>query len=195
MNQKKKIIATIVILASILLAFLGGQTFSKYITEVKGEGTANVAKWSFKVNNSEEKIQKINLASTINNQTLINNKIAPGTKGSFDIIVDGTEAEVGIDYQIKFINEQNKPQNLIFKYNNKEYKSVTELTEDLSGRINANDEEKKITKTIEWEWPYETGKTENEIQKNDIIDTENGKQISAYNFEISVTGTQIVPTE
>lgn len=195
MNKKKKIIATIVILASILLAFLGGQTFSKYITEVKGEGTANVAKWSFKVNDSEEKIQKINLASTINNQTLINNKIAPGTKGSFDIIVDGTEAEVGIDYQIKFINEQNKPQNLIFKYNNKEYKSVTELTEDLSGRINANDEEKKITKTIEWEWPYETGKTENEVQKNDKIDTENGKQISTYNFEISVTGTQIVPTE
>lgn len=195
MNKKKKIIATIVILASILLAFFGGQTFSKYITEVKGEGTANVAKWSFKVNDSEEKIQKINLASTINNQTLINNKIAPGTKGSFDIIVDGTEAEVGIDYQIKFINEQNKPQNLIFKYNNKEYKSVTELTEDLSGRINANDEEKKITKTIEWEWPYETGKTENEVQKNDKIDTENGKQISTYNFEISVTGTQIVPTE
>lgn len=194
LTQKKKIITTTILLITILLAFLGGQTFSKYITEVKGEGTANIARWNFLVNGNDQQIQKINLASTINNLTLLNNKIAPGTKGSFEIAIDTTGTEVGMNYQILFLNEQNKPQNLKFRYNNLIYNDLSEMTNDLSGTITANDENKRIVKTIEWEWPYETGNTEEEIKENDKIDTENAKLISSYNFEILVSGTQLMPT-
>ena len=193
MTQKKKIVIVLAILAALCILFIGGKTFSKYITEVKGVGTASVAKWNFKVNGTEEEIQTINLASTINNETLANNKIAPGTSGNFEIRIDGSNAEVGIDYKIEFLNEKNLPQNLIFKYNGKSYDSIVKLNEVLNGKINANDEQKQKSFVINWEWPYETGVSETEIAKNDKIDTENGKSNLNYTFDVLVTGTQVIP--
>lgn len=193
MTKKKKIVIVLAILAALCILFIGGKTFSKYITEVKGVGTASVAKWNFKVNGTEEEIQTINLASTINNETLANNKIAPGTSGNFEIRIDGSNAEVGIDYKIEFLNEKNLPQNLIFKYNGKSYDSIVKLNEVLNGKINANDEQKQKSFVINWEWPYETGVSETEIAKNDKIDTENGKSNLNYTFDVLVTGTQVIP--
>lgn len=88
MSKKKKVILSIAILSCIILAFIGGQSYSKYVSEVKGEGMAEVATWSFQVNGQKEQVQTIELGSTCNNETLVNNKIAPGTSGSFNIIVD-----------------------------------------------------------------------------------------------------------
>ena len=67
------------ILAVIILAFVGGQAYAKYFTKVKGTGMAEIATWSFKVNGEREQVQSINLASTVNDETLVDNKIAPGT--------------------------------------------------------------------------------------------------------------------
>ena len=69
------------------------------------------------------------------NKTLVNNKIAPGTSGSFKIIVDGTGSDVGINYNIVFKNETSKPQNLKFIYENTEYNSIQELQDSLSGKV------------------------------------------------------------
>ena len=104
-----------------LLAFIGGQVYAKYISQVRGNGIAEIATWSFKVNGQKEQVQEIKLVSTYNSETLVNNKIAPGTSGSFNIIVDATGSEVGIKYNIKFAEESNKPQNLKFVYGGKEY--------------------------------------------------------------------------
>ena len=117
MTKKKKVLITLALLAIILLAFIGGQAYAKYVSEVRGEGVAQVATWNFKVNGQSEQVEEINLASTCNNETLVNNKIAPGTSGSFDIKVDATGSEVGINYNIAFTEEESKPQNLKFKYN------------------------------------------------------------------------------
>lgn len=193
MTKKRKIIIAIGILLVILLSFVGGQVYSKYVARLKGEGIAQVATWRFKVNGQQEQIQTINLQSVYNNGTLINNKIAPGTKGQFDIIVDGTGSDVGIYYSINFTNEQNKPQNLKFTYNNIQYNSITELTQVLSGVINSNEEQKLKNFTINWEWKYETGSTKEEIATNDKIDTQDGKTISNYTFDVIVSGNQINP--
>ena len=193
MSKSKKIILLLAILIAIVLSFIGGQTFSKYITEVRGEGIAEVARWSFKVNGQDEEVQTINLASTCNNETLIDNKIAPGTEGNFKIIVDGTGSDVGIDYSIKFENESTKPQNLKFKYDEKEYNSIAELQKDLTGTINTNDPEKTKTLSIDWKWAYETGENLEEITQNDKIDTQNAKNISNYTFDVIVSETQVMP--
>lgn len=193
MSKSKKIILLLAILIAIVLSFIGGQTFSKYITEVRGEGIAEVARWSFKVNGQDEEVQTINLASTCNNETLIDNKIAPGTEGNFKIIVDGTGSDVGIDYSIKFENESTKPKNLKFKYDEKEYNSIAELQKDLTGTINTNDPEKTKTLSIDWKWAYETGENLEEITQNDKIDTQNAKSISNYTFDVIVSGTQVMP--
>lgn len=193
MKKNKKILAIIAILAIIVLAFIGGQAYAKYITEVRGDGLARVATWSFNVNGSSEEIQQIDLLSTCNNETLINNRIAPGTSGNFNIIVDGTGSEVGIDYQIAIKDEVNKPRNLKFVYDGAEYSSVQELEEKLSGTINANDEQKQRTINIGWKWAYETGMDENQIAQNDYIDTQDALAMQNYTFTVSVTGTQVLP--
>ena len=75
MSKKKKIIVTGAILLCIIISFIGGKTYSKYVSEVRGDGMAEVATWSFKVNGQKEQVQTINLISTCNNETLIDNKI------------------------------------------------------------------------------------------------------------------------
>ena len=185
----------VAVLAIVVLAFIGGQAYAKYITEVKGEGVAEVATWSFKVNGQKEQVQTINLASTCNDETLVDNKIAPGTSGSFNIIVDGTDSDVGINYNIAFEDEANKPANLKFIYEDVEYNSIQELENNLSGTINANDEDKTRILNVGWEWKYETGANETEIASNDLVDTQNAEAIQNYTFNVSVTGTQVEPTK
>lgn len=193
MTKSKKIILAIAVLLCILLAFIGGQAYAKYITEIKGNGIAEVATWSFKVNDQKEHIQEIKLASTYNNETLVNNKIAPGTSGNFNIIVDATGSEVGIKYNIVFSDEANKPTNLKFIYEDQEYNSIQDLENNLSGVINANEENKTKTLNIGWKWDYETGQEEEEIAANDLIDTKDAEKLQNYTFKVSVTGTQVEP--
>lgn len=193
MRKKKKIILIVAILSCILLAFIGGQSYSKYVSEVRGNGIAEVATWSFKVNGQKEQVQAIELGSTCHNETLVNNKIAPGTSGNFNIIVDGTGSEVGIDYNIRFENETTKPTNLKFVYAGQEYSSINELQTNLSGTIDANAPDKTRTLTIGWKWDYETGSTQSEMANNDKIDTQDAKNIANYTFDVVVSGTQVVP--
>ncbi|MGN1297011.1 MAG: hypothetical protein ACI4VH_01025 [Clostridia bacterium] len=175
------------------MAFFTGQASNQYSTSVKGEGTAPIATWKFKINEQREQVQTINLAATCNNETILDHKIAPGTSGSFDIIIDATDSNVGINYNINFLEETNKPNNLKFIYKDKEYNSIKELDNCLSGTIHANDENKSITLNIQWKWDYETGNSEEEILKNDLIDTEDLQKIQNYTFTIYITGTQLDP--
>lgn len=193
LSKKKKIVLIIAILSTIIVSFMGGQAYSKYVSEVKGEGVAEVATWSFKVNGQKELVQAINLASTCNNGTLLNHKLAPGSSGDFNIAIDGTGAEVGIDYQIQFLEESNKPRNLKFIYEGTQYNSITELENVVSGKIYADEENKEKIVNIKWKWDYETGENEIDIAKNDAIDTVDAQTIENYTFNIVVSGTQMIP--
>ena len=192
MRKKKKIIFAIAIITAITLSFVVGQRYSKYMARVRGDGMAEIATWRFKVNEQEE-VQKINLISTCNNGTLVNNKIAPGTSGSFNILVDATGSEVGIDYKIQFVEKSEKPKNLKFTNNDIEFNEITQLESYLSGIIQADEDNKTKNLTIGWYWPYETGTNPEEIAQNDKIDTKNAQEIANYTFNILVSGTQVVP--
>ena len=193
MSKRKKVIIVSSILIIMLLAFIGGQAYAKYISQVRGNGIAEIATWSFKVNGQKEQVQEIKLVSTYNSETLVDNKIAPGTSGSFNIIVDATGSEVGIKYNIKFAEESNKPQNLKFVYGGKEYDSIKQLGDELSGTIAANEEDKTRTINVQWKWNYETGSSAEQINANDIIDTNDAISIANYTFQVIVTGTQVEP--
>ena len=195
MTNKKKILIILAIISAIIVSFIGGQSFAKYISEVKGHGVAEVASWSFKVNGQEEQTQTIQLTSTYDSKTLVNNKIAPGTKGSFNIIIDANGSDVGINYTVKIANEQNKPNNLKFIYEDVEYNTITELEKVLSGTINADDKNKERTLTIDWMWKYETGSNATQIAENDAIDTNDGKTITDYTFDVIVSGVQVMPQD
>lgn len=184
LTSKKKIIIALSILAAILIAFIGGNALAKYQTQVSGQGVADIAKWIFKVNGNSESMETISLSKTYNATDLVNGKIAPGSKGSFDIVVDAGDSEVGIDYAVTFLNETNKPTNLKFKYQNYESSTLQGLEEFLMGTINANDTVRSQTLTIEWEWDY---------NKNDTVDTNEGMADLNYTFDVVVTGAQVLP--
>ncbi len=193
MSKKKKTIAIIAILLAILVSFLGGQTFSKYITEVVGKANAEIANWNFLVNESTATEQTIDITSTINNKTLQGNKIAPGTNGKFKITIDGEGSDVGIEYMVRVKNETTKPQHLYFTYLGQRYEELSEIVRIAGGIINATDENKKREIEIEWTWPYDLGEDSEEVAENDKIDTDNSKTIRDYKFDIVVTGNQLTP--
>ena len=191
LEKKKRIVYILIIVIISVISFFIGLVFNKYNTAIKGEGLADIATWNFKVNGKKEEIQSIDLVSTINDETILGSKLAPGTSGSFDIVIDATETEVGIKYNIISIEETNKPHNLKFKYEEKEYNTLKELQEKMCGTINANDENKVRILKILWKWNHETGSTAEEINANNLLDTEDAQNIQNYKFTICVSGEQI----
>ena len=187
---KKKTIITAGVLAVSALAVIGGSTFAKYFTKIEGSGNAEIAKWSFRANNTSTVMEKIQLSNVYNTNILKNKTIAPGTNGSFDIVLDATGADVAIDYAVTFDNLVNKPTNMKFTYEGTTADSLKGLEQVLKGRIRLDDARTK-TLTIEWAWDYQTGTTVAEKEKNDQIDTnDSGKE---FTFDITVTGTQVTP--
>lgn len=188
-NLGKKTIAGIALLV-IGVSALIGLTNSKYINKVTGHGETEIAKWYFSVNDKTETMATIKLADTYNPKTLINGKIAPGTSGTFDIVIDATDAEVGIDYVVDFLNETNKPTNLKFTLGDKTFSNIEGYEQYFRGTIDADDNNKIRTLTVTWEWNYETGTT-----NSDKVDTNEGLSALDYTFDIQVTGTQVIPTK
>lgn len=187
-NKTKKLTMLLCALLLLLSIGTGGYTYAKYRTAVKGGGQADVAKWSFSVGSDSEEIKNIKLTNTVDKDTLVNGKIAPGTSGQFFINLDATGSEVGVDYNVKFSNEKNKPTNIKFSYSGQKYNSLSEIT-DISGKIGLDSNVKNRRIQILWEWDYETG-TGDEITSNDEIDTQEGIANLDYSFDVIVTGTQ-----
>ena len=193
LKKKTKIVLIVIVIAVILVSFIGGQAYAKYMSKVTGNAVGEIAQWRFKVNENEEKMQTISLNSTIYNFTLANGRIAPGTAGSFEINIDGSGAGVAIFYTVNFQNETEKPKNLKFKYDGKEFESIELLNHWIVGTIHGDTDAQQRSFIIEWEWPYETGNTPEEIAENDERDTIDAKNISDYRFDVVVTGTQVQP--
>ena len=163
---------------------LTGGTMAKYATEVTGSATATVAAWSFKANGDDTTMTRIDLGSTANRasydkDTIKEGVIAPGTEGSFEIVVDGTGSEVGIDYILVISDSSSLPSNLKFTVGNDEYT----LGSEMKGEIPYSDSMNK-TVTVKWEWPIDTPQ-----DKND-----NDYKGSTITLNITVTGTQQPPT-
>lgn len=193
LKKKTKIVLIVIVIAVILVSFIGGQAYAKYMSKVTGNGVGEIAQWRFRVNENEEKMQTISLNSTIYNFTLANGRIAPGTAGSFEINIDGSGSGVAIFYTVNFQNETEKPKNLKFKYDGKEFESIELLNHWIVGTIHGDTDAQQRSFIIEWEWPYETGNTPEEIAENDERDTIDAKNISDYRFDVVVTGTQVQP--
>lgn len=106
---------------------------------------------------------------------LTNKKIAPGSRGEFEIILKSSSR---LKYNIWFESKNIKPQNLLFNVKNmkKMYNNIEEI--ELNGSLNVNTTKKFC---IQWLWEYEND------TYNNIQDTIDGENISEYNFDINIT--------
>ena len=153
----------------------------------------------FKVNdwsNDNNRFSLINIGRVVNTE---NGKIAPGTQGEFDIVVDARGSEREMNYNVIIKEFGNKPYNLIFglkKNGNiieKSYNNLKELAEkELSGSL----EDSVETFTIVWCWKFETGENLEIITIADENDTlvgsgkiEGKENIFDYSFSVKVVGT------
>ncbi len=135
--------------------------FNSSYSEKNSETTQE---YSINLNKSETKYKNIKLLHIIDEKTLINRKIAPGTNGRFNIVI---KANKDLQYEIKIRDKSSKPQNFIFNI------------QQQTGKISEG-ERKKVQ--INWEWQYE-----NNIPNN-IQDTIDGEILKRYEFEICTIG-------
>ena len=148
----------------------------------------NEIKYFFDISYRNTKFKNINLQDTINKDTLVNEKIAPGTKGSFDIVL---KANKDTQYKINFVSKNQKPENLKFRakindqYISEEKNNLEELSKYLIGNIYKNKE--KII-TIQWYWNYESSEKDN---RQDTFDAQNLRE---YEFDIYTVGMEVDAT-
>ena len=188
-KNRKKIILVASMLAVLGISTIGGVALAKYVTKITEEGSMKVAKWNVS-------IDEIELSNThYTAETLTKDRIAPGTKGTFDVAINGEGTETGIDYTVKIKNIQNKPTNLYFKVDGVKCETVEGVIAACSGHIDQEDTNEVVTKTVEWVWDYETGTTESEKDTNDEIDTEEGKLAQTMSFDVEVKAVQTRPVE
>lgn len=139
-------------------------TSSKIINSKKENESDKNNIYKVNVKKAENTYEKINLLQSIDLKTLVNEKIAPGTKGSFYVYLT---SNTNMDYEMKIVDKNKSPKNFKFEINEKQ------------GRIEKN-KLKKIE--VKWEWPYEIDDEEN------IQDTKDGENIEEYDFEICTIG-------
>ena len=190
-NKKSLLLVVLLLMVAVSTTYVAG-TYAKYTAEISGNGTARVAKWAFESDNDEVTID-IDLTETPDPSTLVANRIAPGTSGSFDLNLVNTNSEVGVDFTVKLGTVENIPTNLKF------YKDSTFTTElrhgvdEITGQIVAGDSTGVDVK-IYWKWEYETGAVTNGVAAGDSADTTAGEDAYTLTIPITIKGIQTRPS-
>ena len=120
------------------------QENSENIPKSESQITQAHSQYRFYVSYKNIDFKNIYLSHSINRETLIQEKIAPGTKGAFEIVLDANEKT---HYQIKFESKNEKPENLTFKIEGKDkkYQRLEEMEQELQGECFQN-----IPKQLSW---------------------------------------------
>lgn len=144
-------------------------------------------KYEFNVKYDNIDFKSINILNTVDKDKNMYEKIAPGTHGDFDIVLN---ANKNLKYKIIFKSKSDKPENLKFiaYIENKiiaEASTLDELSLYLNGYIEKN---KNLNIKIYWYWNYENAEN---TELTDIQDTEDSKKIGKYQFEVYAYGEQI----
>lgn len=140
--------------------------------------------YKFNVDYKDMKLKTINLLDSADKTIFVYEKIAPGSRGEFEIELNSNQ---NLKYRIEFKSNNAKPQNLNFKVFKDnvfldEANTLEELSESMKGDINKN---KKIVYKIEWYWEFQNSQG---LEKVDIQDTNDAKNINQYNFDVYTYG-------
>lgn len=140
--------------------------------------------YKFNVDYKDMKLKSINLLDSADKTTFVYEKIAPGSKGEFERELNSNQ---NLKYRIEFKSNNAKPQNLNFKVFNDnvfldEANTLEKLSESMKGNINKN---QKIIYKIEWYWEFQNS---HNLEKVDIQDTNDAKNINQYNFDVYTYG-------
>ena len=199
MNNKKRssmmvrLVAALAVTMMFTMCLVGG-TFAKYTSSATGNDNANVAKWDIKVggtNIATNNTFTFNLFETIKDSNGIDDEsdmspvdgsiIAPGTRGSFDIVIKNdsqVNATYAIDYTVT--NTNNIP--VKFSVDGTNWFDDINYLDVRSVAINMG---ATATVTVQWMWEFER-------IDGDTQDTTLGSAASAtLTVSAAVTATQV----
>ena len=172
--KKARLIALLMTLCMASACFLSG-TVSKYTSTSTGTGTYDIAQWVFDVNDvniaqTAAQTFDIKLGNTLDTDTtdpdadnqVASGKIAPGTKGSFTIVLENT-SEVDATYNITYTVPQVGGQAMPFTYsvvttvkdnvgNTVGSPTTVEVLNNVTGAAIARGQTVKVV--VNWTWAY-----------------------------------------
>lgn len=119
MSNKIKLLAVLMIVSCALC--LISNTYSRYVADTTGNVELSFTKWQILVNEADitnNSSSEIAVTPTIlDNPNIAANKIAPSSKGYFDIDIDSSNVELSYDYTITLnVENENIPDLMITKY-------------------------------------------------------------------------------
>ena len=201
-KDKKQLFVIILLLVVLVTAScLGMYAWARYQTITNGSAQGQVAKWSFKVNGEETKFATINLAETLNFQNVAEGRIAPGTNGAFDLVIDASGTEVSLDYFIT-IDASERPTNMKFYKDSAKQQPLTINSDGklvFDGEILLENIDTPVTETIYWDWPYETTtrptqivKTSEENEAKIIAELKKVAKLNNVTLEGTETANEII---
>jgi hypothetical protein len=189
----KKYVFIILILGIVAsISILGISTYAKYTSELSSiNQKATIAKWSFESDNESHDFT-FDMEDTYDQNTLISNRIAPGTRGRLTFFLSNENTETGVDYKIVLSKNNNIPRLLKF-YSDSECSNELTSGRILEGNLIPGESEKEIV--IYWKWLYETGSNSTEKESNNVVDTSDGASSTTDGMTITatITGTQSQP--
>ncbi len=185
-NKKGLVVVALLLLVGISTSKVAG-TYAKYTGSVEKEGTMTVAKWAFDDDNKASTMS-VNLTKTADATTLVDDKIAPGTEGSFSININNANSETGVNFEVSVGEITNAPKNLVF-YADAAMTQVLDADHKLTGTIVANDST-GVDAKIYWKWAYEQA----DVASGDTDDTTAGKAATSLTIPVVITGVQAQPS-
>lgn len=161
-NRTMRLAVLLLALTLITACFVGG-TFAKYTSSANAKGTATVAKWDIDVNGTclntttDPEISfnlfetaAIDTANDAAETDVAKGKIAPGTKGSFNIVINN-KSEVNAEYDVAFTIDNTSNVPLTFKVGDA---ALTDITDKAIGKGASE------TIKVDWEWAFEGDHTD-----------------------------------
>lgn len=196
-ENKTTRLLTIALIIALIALLLVASSYAKYLSSGTGSDSARVAKWSFKVGgtdvvatdtftfdlfktitDTDGKTAETDVVSANSDKV-----IAPGTSGSFDLVLENkseVSAKYGIEYTVT--NTATIPVQFSVDDGKTWTDSLTNVVaSDTDTKLAANNGSKTIT--VQWKWAYEG---------NDTTDVTLGKDGTAkLQVSAKVTATQI----
>lgn len=187
--KKKKIKTTdyliVIILIIIICAAYVALTSAKYTSQSTKSDIAYVAKWNFVDGDSNANIT-LQADKTLY-PNLKEGTIAPGTSGNFDIYLDASGSDVGVNYEITIQPQEGEQLPT----------GLTISLDSTTGTIlhDTNPENMKKTINVTWKWTYGDVMSENNYDEGQDTGYNNSESGKTTNLNVNITGKQIQPSK
>lgn len=192
MNKQKYLLLTLTVCAILICLLLIAETYGKYLTSASSTTTASIARWKIIVN--EEDITLGATSSSIitpefpGTSNIANGVLAPNAEGYFDLIIDASNVDVSVSYEISTkVNATSAIKELVvtgYSVNEGEIVQVTDQNETIKGTIELANKEQNTSIRVYIKWDDSLGIMSNEE------DTEATKGTSLAKLDVTINVIQ-----